>query len=120
MLHWINYKYGIDGYLHWGLNFWRGENPLVETAAIQPDGLVLPAGDAWVLYPYKKHLIPSIRLEAMRDGIVDYELLKLLEQKNPQLATQLVNSLVYDFDKYDIDIVHFRKIRKQLLEALEN
>ncbi len=120
LLHWINYKYGIDGYLHWGLNFWRGENPLVETAAIQPDGLVLPAGDAWVLYPYKKHLIPSIRLEAMRDGIVDYELLKLLEQKNPQLATQLVNSLVYDFDKYDIDIVHFRKIRKQLLEALEN
>lgn len=120
LLHWINYKYGIDGYLHWGLNFWRGDDPMVETAAIQPDGLVLPAGDAWVLYPYKRHLIPSIRLEAMRDGIVDYELLKLLELKNPQLATQLTNSLVYDFDKYDIDIVHFRKIRRQLLEALED
>ena len=120
LLHWINYKYDIGGYLHWGLNFWRGEDPMVETAAVQSDGLVLPAGDAWVLYPYKKHLIPSIRLEAMRDGIVDYELLRLLEQKNPELAKRLVNAMVYEFDKYDMDIVHFRKIRKQLLEALEN
>lgn len=120
LLHWINYKYNINGYLHWGLNFWRGDNPLIETAAIQPDGLVLPAGDAWVVYPYKKHLIPSIRLEAMRDGIIDYELLRLLEKKNPELAMKLTNKLVYDFDKYDTDIVHFRSIRKQLLNALEN
>lgn len=120
LLHWINYKYNINGYLHWGLNFWRGDNPLIETAAIQPDGLVLPAGDAWVVYPYKNHLVPSIRLEAMRDGIIDYELLRMLEKKNPELAMKLANTLVYDFDKYDTDIVHFRAIRKQLLTALEN
>lgn len=120
LLHWINYKYGINGYLHWGLNFWRGPDPMVETAAIQPDGLVLPAGDAWVVYPYKKHLIPSIRLEAMRDGIIDYELLKMLEKRNPEKATQLTAALIYDFDKYDTDIAHFRAIRRQLLEALEN
>lgn len=120
LLHWINYKYNINGYLHWGLNFWRGDNPLIETAAIQPDGLVLPAGDAWVVYPYKNHLVPSIRLEAMRDGIVDYELLRLLEKKDPEQARRLTNQLVYDFDKYDTDIVHFRAIRKQLLQALEN
>lgn len=119
ILHWINYKYGINGYLHWGLNFWRGENPMTETSAIQADGLVLPGGDAWVVYPYKNHLIPSIRLEAMRDGIVDYELLTLLEKKDKTKAKQLVDKIIYDFNKYDTNIQNFRSVRKQLLEALE-
>lgn len=25
ILHWINYKYGLAGYLHWGLNFWGSD-----------------------------------------------------------------------------------------------
>ena len=78
--HWINYKYGLVGYLHWGLNFW-GSDPLTSDAS--RDRGKLPAGDANITYPGYRKLYSSIRLEAMRDGIYDYELLKMLERKNP-------------------------------------
>ena len=80
ILHWINYKYGLVGYLHWGLNFW-GSDPLTSDAS--RDRGKLPAGDANITYPGYRKLYSSIRLEAMRDGIYDYELLKMLERKNP-------------------------------------
>ena len=119
LLPWINYKYNITGYLHWGFNYWMGNNPMLETTGIQTNGLALPAGDAWIVYPYKKHIIPSIRLEAMRDGIADYELLCLLQQKDSLKTQKIVNSIIYGIDRYDTDIAHFRRVRKQLLEALE-
>lgn len=118
LLHWINYRFGITGYLHWGFNYWQGEDPMTETASIQPSGTVLPAGDAWIIYPYKNHLIPSIRLAAMRDGINDYELLRQLGQKDSVTARQIAESMVFNFQMYDTDIAHFRKTRIKLLEAL--
>ena len=70
ILHWINYKYGLVGYLHWGLNFW-GSDPLTSDAS--RDRGKLPAGDANITYPGYRKLYSSIRLEAMRDGIYDYD-----------------------------------------------
>ncbi|MCD2425666.1 DUF4091 domain-containing protein [Niabella pedocola] len=116
-LHWINYKYGATGYLHWGLNYWGGRDPLRDDAS--RDGGKLPAGDANIVYPGYKKLYTSIRFEAMRDGIYDYELLKMMERKDPAKAKRFVNDLVLNFNDYDNSIRYFRKIRKQLLEALE-
>ncbi|MBO9620401.1 MAG: DUF4091 domain-containing protein [Niabella sp.] len=115
-LHWINFKYGATGYLHWGLNYWGGRDPLRDDAS--RDAGKLPAGDANIVYPGYKKLYTSIRFEAMRDGIYDYELLKMLEKKDPAKATSLVNSVIMGFADYDNSILYFRKIRKQLLEAL--
>ncbi|MCF3111930.1 DUF4091 domain-containing protein [Niabella sp. CC-SYL272] len=116
-LHWINYKYGATGYLHWGLNYWGGRDPLRDDAS--RDRGKLPAGDANIVYPGYKKLYTSIRFEAMRDGIYDYELLKMLERKDPAKAKSIVNELILNFNDYDNSIRYFRKIRKQLLEALE-
>jgi len=118
ILHWINYKYAIPGYLHWGLNKWRAEDPFKMTTVMNYAGNTLPSGDFAVLYPDKGKLLSSIRLEAMRDGIVDYELLKMLEQKNPDKAKELAGKIVFRFDHYDINILHFREIRRQILELL--
>lgn len=74
ILHWINYAYGLKGYLHWGFNWW-GENPFGEP---NPK---LPPGDTHISYPGEKGPLPSLRLEAMRDGLEDYEYLKLLEEE---------------------------------------
>lgn len=46
-------------------------------------GNTLPGGDSWIVYPNNGKLYGSIRLEAMRDGIADYTLLKMLERRIP-------------------------------------
>jgi hypothetical protein len=118
ILHWINFRFGATGYLHWGWNFWS-EDPLSETSGIIPEaGNIMPGGDAFITYPGKGKILSSIRLEAMRDGIVDYELLKMLEAKKPEQAREICRQVVYEFDKYDLDIKSFRAKRKQILELL--
>lgn len=88
-LHWINYKFNITGYLHWRLNSW-----------------------------VKNQLYTSIRYEAMRDGIDDYQLLKRIEAKDPIQAKSMEDQLIKDFDRYDNSIVRFRDVRKQMLDFL--
>jgi hypothetical protein len=119
ILHWINYRYDIPGYLHWGFNFWRGGDPFDETTSIQLEsGTILPGGDAWICYPGDGKILSSIRLEAMRDGIVDYELLCMLGEKSPEKAAELARQVVYRFDYYDINVKSFRDKRKKILEML--
>ena len=116
-LHWINYKYGITGYLHWGLNYWI-ENQLSVDAS--RDRGRLPAGDNCIIYPGYHKLYSSIRFETMRDGIDDYQLLKMVEKKNPEKSKEFVDSLILNFDDYDNSVTYFRKIRKQILEFLSD
>jgi hypothetical protein len=118
ILHWINFRYGATGYLHWGWNFWS-DNCFEETSGIIPEaGNIMPGGDAFITYPAKGEILSSIRLEAMRDGIVDYELLKMLEEKKPAIAKELCRQVVYDFAKYDLDIKALRAKRKEILQLL--
>ena len=111
-LHWINYRYGATGYLHWGLNWWHLNT--TNTAAVGN----WPAGDAWIIYPAYGKAYSSIRLAAMRDGIADYELLKLLEQKYPDKARALAEATIIDFDSYNSNIRAFRMNRLELLKWL--
>lgn len=118
ILHWINFRYDIPGYLHWGLNFWNSD-PYQESTGIQLEsGTILPGGDAWIVYPGDRRLYSSIRLEAMRDGIVDYELLKMLNEINPDEAAELSRQVVYRFDYYDINVEAFREKRRKILTLL--
>lgn len=81
-------------------------------------GNTLPGGDSWIVYPNNGKLYGSIRLEAMRDGIADYTLLKMLEKKNPELARELCRLVVFHWTLYDTESDHFRNIRHQMLEEL--
>ncbi|MCK4749736.1 MAG: DUF4091 domain-containing protein, partial [Bacteroidales bacterium] len=119
ILHWINYRYQIPGYLHWGFDYWTGTDPYDETTSIQLEsGTILVGGDAWVVYPGDRKFYSSIRHEAMRDGVVDYELLKMLEETHPEEAPELARQVVYRFDYYDMDIRTFREKRRKILELL--
>ncbi len=118
LLHWINYEYGITGYLHWGYNKWRDKDPYKYNTPPHPFPPYLPAGDAWIVYPGRIGPWDSIRFEAMRDGIVDHELLCRLAEFDPAKARELAARHVLDFDKYDTDIETFRSTRRELLELL--
>ena len=118
-MHLLNFKYNIPGYLHWGLNYWNSNDPFTEQTSIQYEGgNVLPGGDSWIIYPKDGKLYSSIRYDAMRDGLVDYELLRMLEKKDSVKAREIVNKVIYRFDAYDNNIEAFRAHRRNIMELL--
>ncbi|GGD88215.1 glycoside hydrolase domain-containing protein [Paenibacillus nasutitermitis] len=105
---WYAYNTGTTGYLHYGYNHWdlAMNNQFIkgDLHLVQPDA------------PNKK-LKNSIRLEAQRDGIEDYELLKILEQTNPEMAKGIASSLVTNGTVYSRDIGKMIRMRELLLSA---
>ena len=77
-------------------------------------------GDSFIIYPGKKNTnVPSIRLAAMRDGINDYKLLESVARIDPAQAQRFVDQLIQKIDQYNMDIPHFRTLRKEMLTYLE-
>ena len=118
LLHWINYRYGATGYLHWGYNHWTGDSPFTHTTRPHGGPDYLPAGDPWIVYPGKNGPLDSIRFEAMRDGIDDHELLSMLGERDLDTARELAAQHVLEFCKYNTDVEAFRKTRRKLLKRL--
>lgn len=118
LLHWINFRYGATGYLHWGYNHWRGEDPFKNTTPPHSGPPYLPAGDAWIVYPGDDGPLDSIRFEAMRDGLDDYTLLSQLAERAPEKARAAAETLILDFKRYETDVRRFREVRHDVLEAL--
>ena len=116
ILHWINFKYETDGYLHWGLNSWSADvDPWKDVSAPANDW---PGGDSHVIYPAYMKVYPSIRFKAMRDGINDYTLLQMVAKRSPITAQNFVNKIIRDYSSYDTSVVNFRSIRREILEYL--
>lgn len=119
LLHWVNFKYDLPGYLHWGFNYWQAD-PFKDLEPNWGGSQFLPPGDSHIVYPGKRGPMSSIRLEAMRDGIEDYELLRLLEKKNPKLAREICDSIVQSLTEYTLDPAVFRKARGRIVEGLSS
>ena len=119
ILHWLNYKYGLTGYLHWGANYWSGD-PFQNTEPVINQGRTkLPPGDAFITYPNRagKTFYSSLRLEQMSEGIEDYGLLSELGKRNPAEAQRIAGQAMQTFTDYVRDPKRFREIRRELLEA---
>jgi hypothetical protein len=119
LLHWLNYRHNLSGFLHWGGNYWSDE-PFKNVEPIINDGrTLLPAGDNAIVYPDPERLtvLSSIRLEAMREGIEDYELLKALAARNPAAADAMAREAIPNFTDYVRDVAAFRRLHRRLLES---
>jgi hypothetical protein len=117
LLHWFNYRHDFAGFLHWGGNFWGPEPFNNVQTVINDNETLLPAGDNAIVYPYpeKNSVLSSIRLEAMRDGIEDYELLAALSKKDPEKARRLAQEAIPNINDYVRDVADFRRLQAQLL-----
>jgi hypothetical protein len=116
LLPWIDYRYGLTGYLHWGGNFWT-DRPFEN---VQPDwggGFFLPAGDDAIVYPDPERdgVFVSTRLEVMREGIEDYELLMESARSAPERTDALARAVMPTFTGYVRNVTEFRKFGRQLL-----
>jgi hypothetical protein len=121
LLHWLNFRYNLTGFLHWGGNYWTPE-PMKDTQPVIDNNTeLLPAGDAFIYYPDRANLSmrSSIRLEAMREGIEDYELLRALQSTHPAESERIVRSAISSLTEYVRDPAEFRRIEQSLLQALE-
>jgi Domain of unknown function (DUF4091) len=121
LLHWFNFRHDLSGYLHWGGDFWDAD-PYQNTEVVINAGQdLLPAGDAFITYPWRERnsIHSSIRLEAMREGIEDYELLRVADAKNPARAGEIVRKAVPNVNDYVRDVPAFRRIQQELLAAAE-
>ena len=119
LLHWINFRYGVTGYLHWGYNQWTADDPFTHTTRPHNGPPYLPAGDPWIVYPGDDGPLDSIRFEAMRDGIDDHELLSQLAERDADAAQRIAQRHILDFDKYNTNVTAFRSSRRELLRKLE-
>ncbi len=120
LLPWINFRWGFAGYLHWAFNNWDGD-PFQNTAGgtLLSNGRAKGPGDRWIVYPGDRCVVDSVRHEAMRDGIEDYELLTVLAARDREQAERIAKTVVSTFTDYVRDVTKFRQARLELLEALE-
>lgn len=77
------YRYGIEGFLHWGYNFYNNQysydhvNPFLNPAA----GYWGVTGDAMVVYPGQDgYPLESLRLRAQKQALDDIRVLQLAER----------------------------------------
>lgn len=85
VMSWMQRDYNIAGNLYWGVAYADdGQDVYTETD--------FPSGDGCLLYPGAKYdhdgPLPSMRLERIRDGIEEYELLGALEEKLSAYAAE--------------------------------
>ncbi len=122
LLQWFNFRYDLPGFLHWGGNYWSPD-PMNDTQPAIGSGWassLLPSGDAFITYPDPQHksVRSSIRLEAMREGIEDYELLRELEKKHPGAGQAIAGKMIRSFTDYVRDPREFRILQEQMMEEL--
>jgi hypothetical protein len=90
---WFVYGYDLAGFLHWGANSWMSDpfkQSVVFVGAGDPNTNFLPAGDTHILYPGEKEAWISLRYEAQRLGVEDYEALNVYGKKDAEAARKLV------------------------------
>ncbi|WP_317368885.1 DUF4091 domain-containing protein [uncultured Tyzzerella sp.] len=110
------YKYDIQGFLHWGYNFWYSQfskypiNPYLTSDA----GCGFPSGDAYVVYPSQDGVNVSLRLEVFYDALQDLRALKLLETK---LGKEKVIEIIEE--ECEITFSKYKHCSKWLLKLRE-
>jgi len=119
---WAGSKYNTFGYLHWGLNQYKA-NPFKQSVVKHPSPQAssnnfLPAGDTHVIYPGTDGPLSSLRFEAHRQGIEDYELLEKLKLKNPNKHARLIKKLFLNYTNYSLSTRKYERIRKKLLKSI--
>jgi hypothetical protein len=87
VLFWQTFARRADGLLYWGANHWPAFD--ARTAKPAPAEKRWPAapwgdhgrnGDGYLLYPGPDGPLTSLRLEIIRDGVEDYDALRMLEE----------------------------------------
>jgi len=124
-LFWQQKIYNVDGFLYWGANFWSllTANPWESMQTVPQLGSDI-YGDGSLLYPGAyigdPGPVASIRLEAVRDGVEDFDYLTILEQqKGNKFMMKFVNKIATTAEDANEDFDVFAQTRIKLGNMIE-
>lgn len=122
LLGWMTHLYRADGLLYWHVNYWNGPcvdetDTFLQTWNTNSD-LHMP-GDGVLLYPGKDHILPSIRLAQIRDGVEDYEWLQLAASKvGACVVDDVSRTLIRSLTDFTRDPAAVRATRERVADLL--
>jgi len=90
-LGWYAFAYGYDGFLRWAYDAWPAD-PVRDSRHV-----LWPSGDCFMVYPGASS---SIRFEKMREGIVDFEKMRILKSKAVKSADPSVKNLLQQLQQH--------------------
>ncbi len=123
ILFWQQYAHDVDGFLYWGANYWSGTvDPWVDMATVKdlsPDVY----GDGSLLYNGNKVGLDtgcgSLRLELIRDGIEDFDLFKMAEERFGRAwVDEMIAKVTPSLTQYSTSTENFIEVRRAIGEAL--
>ena len=123
LLFWQQYDCGVEGFLYNFSNFWIGDcsDPYSYniTDSSKPDA----HGASILVYPGTKFglttPVGSLRLEAMRDGIEDYQLFTMLDAKREGASALLIDKMTQGVVTYSTSDEDYYRTRIALGNAVE-
>ena len=121
-----------DGYLYWMMNYWTKRFQFSEQDTYFPDyktgHWAGHAGGGMLLFPSENHVLPTIRLAQIRDGMEDYEFAVLHDRACGREATMEIVKRVSQFPgtgnlpgtecPYDADPTTLFGVRSDLLKGV--
>jgi hypothetical protein len=115
------HRLGVTGLLYWSTTYWNPsstKDPWADIATVK-DINPLIYGDGSLLYPGKQVGIDgpvgSIRLKLIRDGIEDYQYLRLLaEKRGEEAAKRAARALCKSLSEYCHDAEQLARVRDKI------
>lgn len=114
ILHWMNWLYNTQGFLHWGLNYWS-DKPFED---LEPGGL--PPGDCCIIYPGEDAPLNSLRWEMLRQGMEDFEYLWLLQElsHSREKGEEICRCIIRDITDYTKEPGELARARREIADEI--
>ncbi|MEG0340267.1 MAG: DUF4091 domain-containing protein, partial [Oscillospiraceae bacterium] len=121
----LMYIYKIEGFLHWGFNFYNSQRSVkhINPFEITDAGEAFPSGDPFLVYPAQDGTaLESIRGMVLREALFDLRALTLLEAKtNRKTVMDMLTDngrIEITFKHYPQDAQYFLNLRKKIAALL--
>jgi len=127
---WQAYQNNVEGFLYWGLNIWMRQNndkPIPNNAGPRIDWSLTTGGDnpelngdGVMLFPGVNGPIGSTRLEVVRDGLEDFELLRQYRtQFGNDAIIKILAPVTQGVSRYTRDTKILNAARIKMLNAIK-
>lgn len=125
ILFWQQKQYDVTGFLYWSATYWNqiGNDPW-SASLTNPSANKEIYGDGTLLYD-GHHIglngpVSSLRLEAVTNGIEDYEYLTMAENLlGEEYVDEIISRISTDLTHYTLDDAFFAEVRIELGNAIE-
>jgi hypothetical protein len=126
VLFWQQHRERVDGLLYWNTTYWHPSstvNPWTNMMTVKDINPNI-RGDGSLMYPGKQvgidGPVSSLRLEVIRDGLEDFDLLSLANRKLGAAETdKFVVRIARSLQDYEKNPAVLEQVRRELAQALQ-